>query len=312
MNTEIEIPEELAGVRFDRALAKMLSQYSRARLQQWIRAGDIRLNTAIVPTRQAVQTGDLVQVQVDDSVVSDDSVRPEPIDLNVHYEDESVLVINKPVGLVMHVAPGNYTGTMQNALLHHDPGLAAVPRSGIVHRLDKDTSGLVMVARNLSAHNHLVQQLQERRVHRIYDAVVSGVPVSGSTVDEPIGRHPVDRKRMCVNDAGKPAITHFRLVKKYQRHCHIRVQLETGRTHQIRVHMAHIRYPLVGDAVYAGRGRLPGGVSDELRNAIAAFPRHALHARELGIEHPVTGEYIQWDSDLPADMQQLLVALEAG
>ncbi len=312
MISELEIPESLAGVRFDRAIAQMLDQFSRARLQQWIRAGDIRLNGVAVTTRHTVKGGDRVQVSIDDTAAADDTVQAEPIDLDVHYEDESVLVINKPVGLVMHVAPGNYSGTLQNALLHYDPGLAAVPRSGIVHRLDKDTSGLVMVARNLAAHNHLVQQLQERRVHRIYDAVVTGVPVSGGTVDEPIGRHPVDRKRMCVTDNGKPAVTHYRLIRKYQRHCHIRVQLETGRTHQIRVHMAHIRYPLVGDPVYAGRNRLPGGVSEQLRAAVAGFPRQALHARELGIEHPLTGEQTHWASELPVDMQQLLESLAQG
>jgi len=312
LTSDIEIPEALAGIRFDRAIAQLLEQYSRARLQQWIRAGDICLNGVVVPARHPVRAGDRVQIRIDDTAIADDAVQPEPIDLDIHYEDESVLVINKPIGLVMHVAPGNYSGTLQNALLHHDPSLAAVPRSGIVHRLDKDTSGLVMVARNLSAHNHLVQQLQERRVHRVYDAVVSGVPVSGGTIDEPIGRHPVDRKRMCVTEKGKPAVTHYRLKQKYQRHCHISVQLETGRTHQIRVHMAHIRYPLVGDPVYAGRARLPGGVSAQLRMAVAEFPRQALHARELGIEHPLTGEHKRWSSELPDDIQQLLESLEAG
>lgn len=312
MNCEIEIPDELAGVRFDRAMAKLLAQYSRARLQHWIREGDIRLNGAIVPTRQGVCAGDMVQVGIDDTSSVQDSVQAEPIALNIHYEDESLLVIDKPVGLVMHVAPGHYSGTMQNALLHHDPQLAAVPRSGIVHRLDKDTSGLVMVARNLAVHNHLVHQLQQRSVHRVYDAVVTGVPVSGGTVDEPIGRHPVDRKRMAINPAGKPAVTHYRIMKKYQRHCHVQVQLETGRTHQIRVHMAYIRYPLVGDPVYAGRARLPGGVSDDLRALVATFGRQALHARELGIEHPVSGEQIRWISELPDDIGKLLAALEAG
>ena len=237
-------------------------------------------------------------------------VLAEDIPLTIHYSDEHLFVINKPAGLVMHTAPGNYTGTLQNGLLHLDPTLASIPRAGIVHRLDKDTSGLIMIARSLKAHFDMVRQLQDRTVHRVYDAIVQGEMVAGGVVDEPIGRHPVDRKRMAVNERGKTAVTHYRVVQKFQRHCHISVKLETGRTHQIRVHMAHIQHPLIGDGVY-GRRNLPGKVSDRLKKMIVEFPRQALHARELGIEHPVTGETMMWQSDMPDDMQRLIECLAA-
>lgn len=312
LNSEIEIPDSLTGSRFDRAVADLLAQYSRARLQLWIKAGSITLNNARVQPRHIVQAGDRVQISIDEPPVEPSTIEPQAITLDIQFQDEAIFVINKPAGLVMHVAPGNYSGTLQNALLHLDPALASIPRSGIVHRLDKDTTGLVMVARTLTAHHELVQQLQARSVHRQYDAVVTGVPVSGGSVDAPIGRHPVDRKKMCVNEAGKPAVTHYRLVKKYARHCHLRVRLETGRTHQIRVHMAHIRFPLIGDSVYAGRARTPGGVSDAIRQAVTGFPRQALHARELGIIHPDTGEEMQWQVPPPSDMTRLLAILETG
>ncbi len=211
--------------------------------------------------------------------------------------------------MVMHIAPGNYSGTVQNALIFHRPELTAVPRAGIVHRLDKDTSGLVMVAKTLESHHLLVQQLQARTVHRVYDAVVVGVPVAGSTVDAPIGRHPVDRKKMAVVENGRHAVTHFRVAAKYKRHSHVRVQLETGRTHQIRVHMASIRLPLVGDEVYGGRKQTPGGLDEHARRVVMQFPRQALHAAELGIEHPINKEQLRWSTPLPDDMQTLLDAL---
>jgi len=212
----------------------------------------------------------------------------------------------------MHTAPGNYTGTLQNGLLDYDENLASIPRAGIVHRLDKDTSGLVMIARSLTAHHELVKQLQARTVHRVYDAVLTGVPVAGSTINEPIGRHRVDRKRMAVTETGKPATTHYRIVEKFSRHCHVKVKLETGRTHQIRVHMAYTRYPLVGDPVYAGRRQTPRAISEATRQAILSFPRQALNATELGIDHPVTGETMRWQVPLPDDMQDLIVRLRDG
>jgi 23S rRNA pseudouridine1911/1915/1917 synthase len=299
-----------AGRRIDQVLADTVTQLSRARLQAWLKDGTITVDGEVVPPRLKVRGGEEVTGQLP-QVAESDEVLPEAIALDIHYEDSELIVVNKPAGLVMHIAPGNYTGTLQNGLLHHQPALAAIPRAGIVHRLDKDTSGLVMIAKTLEAHHSLVQQLQERSVHRMYDAVVIGVPVAGSTIDEPIGRHPVDRKKMAVSERGKTAITHYRVAEKYARHCHIRVKLETGRTHQIRVHMAHVRYPLIGDDVYGGRRQIPGGVGDEVKAAVRRFPRQALNASELGITHPKTGESLQWTIDLPDDMQQLINILRA-
>ncbi len=289
-------------------LAGELQQYSRARLQAWLKTGAIVVDGQVVEPKKKVRGGELITGSL---TLPDESaeVVPEDIPVDIVFEDDSLMVLNKPAGLVMHIAPGNYRGTLQNALLYHRPQIAAVPRAGIVHRLDKDTSGLVMVAKSLESHHLLVQQLQARTVHRVYDAIVTGVPVAGDTIDAPIGRHPVDRKKMAVVESGKPAVTHFRIAAKFKRHCHVRVQLETGRTHQIRVHMAHIRYPLIGDDIYAGRRQIPGGVSDETKAAVVRFPRQALHAAELGIEHPQSGEQMRWQASLPDDMQVLLATL---
>lgn len=309
---EIQIPAEMAGDRLDRVASGLIDEYSRARLQIWIKDGSITVDGETVLARHRVKGGEWLVAVLPEASESDTAVLAEPISLDIHYEDEHLLVINKPAGMVMHTAPGNYQGTLQNGLLGYDPMLAAIPRAGIVHRLDKQTSGLVMVAKTLIAHNSLVQQLQERTVHRMYDALIIGVPVAGGTIEEPIGRHPVDRKRMSVNDRGKPAITHFRMARKFKRHCHVRVKLETGRTHQIRVHMAHIRFPLIGDVVYGGRRQIPGGVSDEIKRAVMEFPRQALNASELGIQHPVEKKEMQWDVRLPDDMQHLLSVLDEG
>ena len=260
------IPESMRGRRLDQALAELVPDYSRSRLQLWIRAGQVTLDARRPKTREIVQGGE--QVQIDAEITADPAVKPQAIPLDVIYEDDDVLVINKPAGLVVHPAAGNPVGTLQNALLHHDPALAALPRAGIVHRLDKDTSGLMMVARNLVAHNRLVSALQARAVKREYLAVVNTVLTAGGDVDAPIGRHPVDRKRMAVVAGGKPALTHYRVVQRFRAHTLIRVQLETGRTHQIRVHMAHVHCPVVGDPVYGGRLRLPKGATEPLRSAL--------------------------------------------
>ncbi len=307
---EFIVADTDAGRRIDQVLAEAVSQLSRARLQAWLKDGTITVDGEVVAPRLKVRGGEQVSGQLPDVATNSDEVLPENISLDIHYEDSDLLVVNKPAGLVMHIAPGNYTGTLQNALLHHDSNLANIPRAGIVHRLDKDTSGLVMISRTLAAHHSLVQQLQDRSVHRQYDAVVIGVPVAGGTIEAPIGRHPVDRKKMAVNERGKPAITHYRVAEKFSRHCHIRVKLETGRTHQIRVHMANMRYPLIGDDVYGGRRQIPGGVGDDVKAAVMRFPRQALNASELGIEHPKTGEFIQWSVPLPDDMQQLINTLK--
>ncbi len=307
----MQVLPEHVGERFDRVVAAWLSDYSRARLQAWISDGSITLNDQTVAPKTKLKGGESIVAALPEPAEASTTVEPQDIPLQIHYADDHLFVIEKPAGMVMHTAPGNYSGTMQNALLHLDPQLAGIPRSGIVHRLDKDTSGLVMIARTLESHFSLVQQLQDRSVHRIYDAVVHGEMVAGSTIDAPIGRHPVDRKRMAVNEKGKVAVTHYRVLKKFPNHCHIGVKLETGRTHQIRVHMSHIHHPLIGDTVY-GRRNIPASVSEELKAMIVGFPRQALHAKELGIEHPASGEEIRWEMPMPNDMQRLLQGLHDG
>ncbi len=304
------LPEHF-GQRLDRVVADWFSDYSRARLQNWISEGAITLDGMTVAPKTKLKGGEEIAARLPEPAEVSTSVEPQDIPLQIHFADQHLFVIEKPAGMVMHTAPGNLSGTMQNALLHLDPLLSAVPRAGIVHRLDKDTSGLVMIARTLESHFSLVQQLQERSVHRIYDAIVHGEMVAGGTIDEPIGRHPVDRKRMAINENGKEAVTHYRVLDKFPRHCHVGVKLETGRTHQIRVHMSHIHHPLIGDAVY-GRKNLPAKVSDELKKLIVGFPRQALHARELGIVHPANNETMHWEMPMPEDMQQLLQALHNG
>jgi len=307
LNATVDI--EHAGMRLDQALAAIFPDYSRARLQQWIKQGLVSVDgsTAKRP-KDKVIGGELVELEA----LMEDQVEccPEPIPLEIVYEDESLLVINKPAGLVVHPAAGNPDGTMQNALLHHDETLVQLPRAGIVHRLDKETSGLLVVAKSLAAHKYLVEQLQERSIKREYRAVVTGVMTAGGSVDQPIGRHPNQRTKMAVIFSGKPAVTHYRVLERFRFHTYVKVILETGRTHQIRVHMAHIRYPLVGDPVYAGRLRIPPGVTPELEAMLRRFKRQALHARKLGLEHPKTGEWMEWTTEPPQDMQELLRVLE--
>ncbi|MEJ2646721.1 MAG: 23S rRNA pseudouridine(1911/1915/1917) synthase RluD [Gammaproteobacteria bacterium] len=304
-----QIPDTLAGRRLDQALAELFPDYSRSRLQQWTRAGKVRVDGRPGQVKERVAGGE--QVDVDAQLEAEVAPAPQPIPLAIVYEDEALLVIDKPVGLVVHPAAGNRDGTLQNALLHHDPGLAAVPRAGLVHRLDKDTSGVLVVARTLTAHKRLVEQLQARAFQREYEAVVWGVLTAGGTVDAPIGRHPVDRKRMAVVAGGKPAVTHYRVAERFRAHSRLRVHLETGRTHQIRVHMASVRHPLVGDPVYGGRLRIPAGATEALVAALRGFKRQALHAARLGLVHPLTGESMEWHSPLPADMVGLLEVLRA-
>ena len=301
------VPQTCAGQRLDQALAVMFPEYSRSRLTQWLKGGQVRVDGETRRPRDKVLGGERVEVEA--LAEPEERWVAEPIPLEVVFEDASILVINKPAGLVVHPAAGNRDGTLLNALLHRAPELASIPRAGIVHRLDKDTTGLLVVARTLTAQASLVAQLQARTLTREYDAVVVGVLTGGGTVDAPIGRHPVDRKRMAVVRGGKPAVTHYRLAERFAAHTHIRVRLETGRTHQIRVHMAHVKHPLVGDRVYGGRLRLPPGCSERLRELLRGFPRQALHARRLGLNHPETGEYAEWSAPLPADLEQLLDAL---
>lgn len=302
-----EVTPAEAGQRLDQALAGLFGEFSRSRLQDWVREGRVTVDGGQRRSRDRVLAGERIELRarLDDQV----AVRPQAIELVVVFEDEHLLVIDKPAGLVVHPAAGNPDGTVQNALLHHAPALAALPRAGIVHRLDKDTTGLMVVAKTPAAHRHLVAALQARAVKREYRAVAIGVPRGGGTVDAPIGRHPTQRIRMAVHPAGKPAVTHYRVLERFRAHSLLQVNLETGRTHQIRVHMAHIGYPLVGDALYGGRPKLPKRPSDHLVTALRGFGRQALHALRLGLPHPLTGEHMLWEAPLPADLAQLLEVL---
>jgi len=303
------MPDELAGLRLDKALSELFPEFSRGRLQRWLKEGAIVVDAQSARARDKTRGGEsVVLTRPEEQQI--ESFVPEPVDLNVVYEDETLLVIDKPAGLVVHPAVGNWSGTLMNGLLHRYPQIADVPRAGIVHRLDKETSGLMVVAKTLEAHCFLVDSLQRREISRKYLALVEGRFVSGGMVDEPIGRHPVDRKKMAVVRNGKHALTHYRIRQRYLAHTLLDVKLETGRTHQIRVHMAHIRHPIVGDPVYAGRKRIPKGLDEETIAVLARFPRQALHARRLGLQHPMTGEEMAWEAPVHDDMQALLDQLE--
>jgi len=304
-----QIPASAAGRRLDQALAELFPDYSRSRLTSWIRAGDVLLDGSAVLPRHIVAGGEIVSLRAQPS--QEVPLAPEHIALDIRYEDRDVLVINKPVGLVVHPGAGQPAGTLQNALLHFDPKLAEIPRAGIVHRLDKDTSGLMVVARTLRAHTALVEQLQARAVHRQYEAIVYGAMIAGGSVDAPIGRHPRDRIKQAVVEepSGKPAVTHYRVRERFRAHTLIECRLETGRTHQIRVHMAHARHPLVGDSVYGSGLRLPKGATPELAEALRAFRRQALHAEQLEFVHPKTGKPVNVTAERPADLEQLVRVL---
>lgn len=298
---------DMAGRRVDQVLAELVPELSRSRLAQWIDQGRVRLDGAPCRRRDRVRGGE--SLTLTPAAESATEVRGEDIPLDLVYEDEALLVVNKPAGLVVHPAAGNPDGTLQNALLHHAPELAAVPRAGIVHRLDKDTTGLMVVARSLQAHCSLVEQLQGRTVSREYRALVNGALVAGGTVAEPLGRHPRDRVRMAVVAGGRPAVTHYRVLERFRAHTLLAVHLETGRTHQIRVHMTHIHHPLVGDRTYGGRPRPGKGASLRAAEAIRAFPRQALHAIALALVHPLTGEVMRWEVPMAPDLAELLAVL---
>ena len=302
-----EIPADVAGQRFDQILPGMFQGYSRAHLAGEVKSGRIRLDGREVPPRTRVHGGEEVEWnRVEAPILGD---RPQSMDLDVVFEDADLLVIDKPAGLVVHPGAGNRDGTLLNALLSHDPKLAQLPRAGIVHRLDKDTSGLLVVARTLPAQTALVAMLAARDVHRRYAAIVNGVPVAGGTVDAPLDRHPTDRLRRAVREGGRPAVTHYRVREKFRAHALLQCELESGRTHQIRVHMAHAGWPLVGDPLY-GRGlRLPRGATSALADALRGFKRQALHAEHLAFAHPVTGEVLAFGAEPPRDFLDLLDAL---
>ncbi len=301
------IPDELAGLRLDQALARMFPEFSRSRLKEWLLMGAITVDGGARRPRDAVVGGELIEMQVQaESLVRD---KPEPITLDIVFEDEHLLVINKPAGLVVHPGAGNPTGTLMNGLLHHAPELEEVPRAGIIHRIDKDTSGLLLVAKTLQAHTILVRHLADRDIARQYLAVCTGVLTGGGTINQPLARHPVDRKRMSVQQKGKPAITHYTVIERYRAFTCVDVKLETGRTHQIRVHFAHRRHALVGDPVYGGRLALPSGASTDLVDVLRRFKRQALHAASLSLAHPETKEVVEFAVPPPADMQRLLDVL---
>ena len=304
------IPDEMAGMRLDQCLAALFPDYSRSKLQIWIKAGRVTINQCSLKAKDKIDGGETVVLDAEEETVL--VYEAEDIPLDIVYEDESFLIINKPAGLVVHPAVGHWDGTLVNALLNHAPDLKALPRAGIVHRLDKDTTGLMMVAKTLKAHFSLSKQLEERSITREYLALVKGWMTAGGTVNEPLGRHPNDRKRHTVRKDGKHAVTHYRLEQRLKRHTLVRVKLETGRTHQIRVHMAHIGYPLVGDQYYGGRFQMPAHCSEQLELVLRNFKRQALHATRLGLQHPETNEYCEWEYPMPEDMVELIAAFKAN
>ena len=302
-----QVPREAAGQRLDKVLAELFSGYSRSRLAGWIKSGEVLIDGRAARPRDAGRGGEWSELNATPEVVTHS--QPEAIALPVLYEDADVFVIDKAVGLVVHPGAGNARGTLVNALLHRDPALAQLPRAGIVHRLDKETSGALIVARSLRAHAALVEQLAAREIHRQYEAVVNGVLVAGGTVDAPLDRHPVDRLKRAVVEGGKPAVTHYRVRERFRAHTQVECVLETGRTHQIRVHMAHVRHALVGDPLYGGSLRLPKGATPELQASLRGFRRQALHAERIEFAHPVSGEAVVVQAPRPADLAALLVAL---
>ncbi len=308
VNLSATIPEQHAGQRLDQVLASLFQQHSRARLQGWIRDGKVLLNNTSVSQRFRVKGGERVCIKAELEQQSES--RAEAIPLQIITEDEHLLVLNKPAGLVVHPGAGNPQHTLLNALLHHYEPLAYVPRAGIVHRLDKDTTGLMVVAKNIETHTRLVEAMQAREINRQYLACVRGELVAGGMVDEPIGRHPKHRTKMAVHPQGKPARTEYRIEQRFRHFTLLRCKLESGRTHQIRVHLAHIHHAVVGDPLYGGRAALPAGCSESIRSAIKSFRRQALHACELQLRHPQTSEACCWTAPMPDDFSALLNVLQ--
>ncbi len=292
------------GQRVDLITAKQFPNYSRAHIQRWIKDGDLLVNSKEVKSKYIMQTDDAVSVNfLEESQLID---LPEDIALDVIFEDTEILIINKPAGLVVHPGSGNRTGTLVNALLAHDENLSFLPRAGIVHRLDKDTSGLMVISKTESSYLNLVEQLKERSVTRTYLAMVVGVPVISKTINEPIGRHPKIRTKQAVNQNGKEAITRFSILENLDGYSLLKINLETGRTHQIRVHLSHIGFPIIGDPLYGSRNKFSRGSSEKQKKIISDFKRQALHAEELRLNHPSSGELLLFKAPMPSDMQTLL------
>ncbi|MBF6058459.1 MULTISPECIES: 23S rRNA pseudouridine(1911/1915/1917) synthase RluD [Thiomicrorhabdus] len=305
-NLTATIPFSCMGERLDAALAQLFSDYSRNRIQQWIKDGKVRLDGVVnTKPRHSVLGGEQVVLEVELQAETD--IPAQEIELNVVYEDDAIMVINKPAGLVVHPGAGNPDGTLMNALLYYNEALREVPRAGIVHRLDKDTTGLMVVAKTIPAQTHLVEQLQRHAVERIYDAVVVGRMNSGGTINKPIGRNPSDRKKMAVRAVGgKEAVSHYRVLEHFREHTRIRVKLETGRTHQIRVHMSYLGFPLVGDPLYGTRFRIPRQMEPDFVDYLRHFHRQALHAGALSLTHPVSRKVMKWKAPMPDDMLELI------
>ena len=305
----MSVPPELAGRRLDQAAAALLPEFSRSRLRAWIDAGALKVGGREARARMLMKGGEEIDLQAELEAAVE--AAPEPIPLTTVHADDALLVIDKPVGLVVHPGAGNRSGTLQNALLHAFPELALLPRAGLVHRLDKDTSGLLLVARTLPSHTALTGALERREIKRTYRAICQGVLTGGGTVDAPIGRHRRERTKMAVTESGREARTRYRVLERFRAHTYCEVELETGRTHQIRVHMAHIRAPLLGDPVYGGRPKLPPAPAPQLRAALQGFRRQALHASNLRLAHPMTGGALAFESPLAPDFAALLALLRA-
>jgi 23S rRNA pseudouridine1911/1915/1917 synthase len=310
INLIATIPQEHSGKRLDQSLAILFPNYSRECLKKWVISGECLINNMRWQPKTKVAGGE--DVTINATLNSINIWQPQALTLNIVYEDLELIVINKPANCVVHPGNGNMDGTLVNALLYNAPELANLPRAGVIHRLDKDTTGLLVVAKTLRAHTNLTMQLQKKSVCRIYEAIICGVLTAGGTINQPIGRHARDRVKMAVITNGREAVTHYRVIKKFSKHTHVRVQLETGRTHQIRVHMAYIKHPVVGDKAYGGRVVLPKQADLELIDVLQCFPRQALHAVSLGLLHPGTQQPVQWQVPLPEDMQQLLRLLRGN
>ena len=305
---QIIIPTRMKGERLDASLAEMMPDFSRSKITAWIKSGDALINGKNFKPKDKVSGAEIVCLTLNQKPSNDWTA--EKIPLNVMYEDEDIIVINKQFGLVTHPGSGNWTGTLANALLYYDPSLSKLDRAGIVHRLDKNTSGLMVVARNEKSQKYLVEQLQNHSVDREYSAIVYGHMIAGGTVDEPIGRDPKDRLKQAVSENGKEATTHYRTIERFKSHTHVKAILETGRTHQIRVHLSYVGHSLIGDPMYGGRVRFPKKASDELKETLLGFKRQALHSKKLTLSHPISGEVMSWKASLPDDMLELLSVLK--
>jgi 23S rRNA pseudouridine1911/1915/1917 synthase len=299
----------MKGERLDSALSNLLLNISRSKISLKIKSGEALINNKNFKSNDKVIGDEIVSFVLDQK--KNNNWTAEKIPLDIVFEDEDIIIINKPSGMVTHPGAGNWSGTLANALLGYNDNLAKLDRAGIVHRLDKNTSGLMVVAKNSKSQKNLVDQLQQHSVKREYSAIVYGHMISGGKVDEPIGRHPRDRVKQAVIRSGKDAITHYRVVDRYDNHTHVKAILETGRTHQIRVHLSHIGHPLIGDSTYGGRLRFPKKAKQDLKDALKAFERHALHSKKLTLKHPRTGDSMTWKIDLPEDMKHLLELLSS-